>query len=58
MGGAAAGTIVAAQGVGVGVAGLAALGETLSGSTDEETAMRVVWSLFTEKVRKMGRGEC
>ncbi|KAF2186627.1 hypothetical protein K469DRAFT_749683 [Zopfia rhizophila CBS 207.26] len=54
MGGAATGTIMAAKGAGVGVAGLAALGGMLSGSKDEETAMRIVWSLFTKKVRKIG----
>ena len=54
MGGAAAGTIVAAQGVGGVVAGSAALGEVLSGSKDEHVAKRMIWILFTESVRKVG----
>ncbi|RYO76874.1 hypothetical protein DL766_008105 [Monosporascus sp. MC13-8B] len=54
MGGAAAGAIGAAQGVG---AGIAALGGILGCSTDEEKVMRMVCSLFTEKVRKKGEGD-
>ncbi|RYP77264.1 hypothetical protein DL769_003459 [Monosporascus sp. CRB-8-3] len=55
MGGAAAGTIAAAQGVGVGI-GAAGLGGLLGGSTDEDIDMQMVLSLFTEKVRKKGGG--
>lgn len=54
MGGAAAGTIVAAQGVAGGVAGFAALGGILSGSKDEQQAMRIIWILFIDSVRKVG----
>ncbi|RYP20327.1 hypothetical protein DL767_009473 [Monosporascus sp. MG133] len=57
MGGAAAGTIAAAQGVGAGVGVAGILGRMLGGSTDEEEAKRMVWSLFIEKVRKVGEGD-
>lgn len=59
MGGAAAGTIAAAQGVGGVVAGSAALGGILSGSKDEQAAdeqavKRMIWILFINSVRKVG----
>ncbi|RYP18049.1 hypothetical protein DL765_004165 [Monosporascus sp. GIB2] len=54
MGGAAAGAIGATQGVG---AVIATLGAILGWSTAEKEAMRKVWSLFTEKMRKRGEGD-
>ncbi|KAI3337163.1 hypothetical protein HD806DRAFT_475868 [Xylariaceae sp. AK1471] len=58
MGGAAAGTIAGLQGVGLGVAGLGGLGtlrSILNGSKDEGEKKRMIWSLFTENVRKIER---
>jgi hypothetical protein len=54
MGGAAAGTIFMSQGVGGGVAGLAILKASWDGSNNEKETMQRIWSLFTEKVRKVG----
>lgn len=54
MGGAAAGAIVGAQGAGVAAAGLGLMNEIRGGRTDEEAAMQLVWSVFSECVRKVG----
>jgi hypothetical protein len=54
MGGSAAGTIVAAQGVVAGVTGFAALGGMLSGSKDKQAEMQNIWNMFIDNVRKVG----
>jgi hypothetical protein len=56
MGGSAAGTIVATQGLGAGLTGVA-LGGMLSGSKDEQAEMRYIWNLFTANVRKVDGGD-
>lgn len=54
MGGSATGAIVAAQGVGVGVVGLATLEGMLVGSRNEQAEKEFIWNLFIDSVRKVG----
>jgi len=54
MGGAAAGAVAAAQGVGGAVVGVAALGGILKNSMDELAAKQMIWKLFMDSVRKVG----
>jgi hypothetical protein len=54
MGGSAAGTILATQGVAAGATGFAALGGMLSGFKDEQAEMQKIWKLFIDNVRKVG----
>ena len=53
-GGTAVGGIVAAQGVGTGVAGLGILKALCDGSKNETEVMEEIWGLFGETVRKVG----